>query len=168
MYISLIPTGTTTSCLAGHIIRVPFLSILCIYLALLILVSLSTERYSSLNYLRSSDEVCISTRWLVIGFVLIVYSWGVFLSQFWNHLYKGIDLPSCTRSHIAQWNIICLVAPFLLPIAWPAEYRSITACCLGRRILFCPLCYMGSIVLVCTILFLARLYFYSKASSLSI
>jgi hypothetical protein len=81
-YIFVIPTGTTISCLAGHISQVPFSSILYIYLALLILVYLSTGRYSSLNHLRSLDEVCILTQWLIIGFVLIVYSIVVVLSQF--------------------------------------------------------------------------------------
>jgi hypothetical protein len=81
-YISVISTRTTISCLAGYASRVPFLSILYIYLALLILVYLSTGRYLSLNHLRSLDEVCISMRWLAIGFVLIVYSIVVVLSQF--------------------------------------------------------------------------------------
>jgi hypothetical protein len=81
-YISIIPTGTTISCPAGHTSRVPFSSILYIYLALLILVYLSIGRYSSLNHLRSLDEVYISTRWLIIGFVLIICSIVVVLSQF--------------------------------------------------------------------------------------
>jgi hypothetical protein len=81
-YISVIPTRTTISCPAGHISRVPFSSILYIYLALLILVYLSIGRYSSLNHLQSLDKVCILTRWLAIGFVLIIYSIVVVLSQF--------------------------------------------------------------------------------------
>ena len=81
-YIFVILTGTTISCLAGYISRVPFLFILRIYLALLILVYLSIGRYLSLNHLQSSDEVYILTRWLVIGFVLIIYSIVVILSQF--------------------------------------------------------------------------------------
>jgi len=137
-YISLIPTGTIISCLEGYVIRAPFSSILCMYFVYLMPVASSAGLYSSSNHFRSWLSICVSTRWVVIGFVLIVWSSVVLLSQVWNHLYKGIDRLSCARSHIVQLYIICFVALFPPFVAWSKEYCIIAACWSGRRILFWP------------------------------
>jgi hypothetical protein len=134
----LILISTTTLSPAGQAIRHPISSILCIYFPLLMPVYLSAGLYSFSNQLRSSFLVWISTRWLAISLVLIVWSSRVSFSHIWNHRYDGAGLFSCTRSHIAQLYIICFVAPLPPFIAWSTAYCIKAWCCSERRILLLP------------------------------
>jgi hypothetical protein len=93
-YSQQIPIGTITSSPAGTAILAPFSSILCISLPVFMPVNSNAGLYSFSNQSRRLCSLCISTRWEAIGFVLIVWSSGVSLSQTWNYLHVGTVFPS--------------------------------------------------------------------------
>jgi hypothetical protein len=145
VYISFLPIGITLSSPVGIQTRAPFSSILCIYVPWRIFVISRAGAYSIPNQSRRCFSVYISTRWLTIGFVLIVWSSGVSRNQVWNHFQDGASLPSLTLNHIAQLYIICLVAPLPPLRQCSAAYRINALCCSALSILFCPPRYISSL-----------------------